>query len=101
MTELKDRLGHLGKDELILDVRTAEEFAEGHVQGSRNITHEDVADIAEELKKYKAVYIHCRSGKRAQVAVAELTKLGVNNLVCVSQGGMMEWIEKGYPVVHS
>lgn len=98
MSELKDRLDQLGKDELVLDVRTPEEFADGHVPGSRNVTHEEVNSIAEELKNFKRVYIHCRSGKRAQMAYAALNQQGLENLVCIADGGMMDWAEAGYPI---
>lgn len=98
MKELFERIDHLNQDEIVLDVRTPEEFADGHVPGSRNVDHENVASAAEELKKFKRVYIHCRSGKRAQIAFQTLTSLGLDNLVCIADGGMLDWAEAGYPI---
>jgi phage shock protein E len=98
MSELKKHVDHRQKTEVVLDVRSPEEFAEGHIPGSLNIPHEEVARKANELKKYDTVYIHCRSGGRAQIAAAELEKHGVKNLVCVVGSGMPDWIAAGYPV---
>jgi rhodanese-related sulfurtransferase len=99
MADLHSKLKQLQAKELVLDVRGPEEFAEGHVPGSRNIPHDQVAQYAEELKKFERVYIHCRSGKRAQMAVDALQKVGVNNLVCIADGGMLDWAAAGYEIV--
>ena len=88
----------LPDDEIILDVRTPDEFQEGHVPGAKNVPHTEVALHADELKKYKKVYIHCRSGGRAQNAWFVLTQQGLTNLVCVGGGGMPDWQAAGYPV---
>ena len=98
MKELHDKLSKLGADELILDVRGADEYRNGHVPGSRNIPHDSVAKHAAELKKYKTVYIHCQAGGRASMAFMVLQNFGLNNLVCVGRGGMGEWISAGLPV---
>jgi rhodanese-related sulfurtransferase len=98
MEEVKQELASLGPKDLLLDVRTPEEYAEGHIAGSRNIDHEEVAHYAAELKAYDRVIVYCRSGKRSQVAYHSLAQMGLKNLVCVSGGGMMTWIERGYPV---
>ena len=97
MSDLHEHLHALESDELILDVRTPEEYAEGHIPRSKNIPHEEVVNHIEELKNFKAIYIHCRSGKRAQFAAGELQKAGLNNLVCISSSGMMDWTAAGYP----
>lgn len=91
MQAIKDQLPVLASDELILDVRTAEEFEEGHVPGARNISHEDVGQFVSELKQYKKIFLHCRSGKRAQVATAVLEKAGINTIHCVADGGWLDW----------
>jgi rhodanese-related sulfurtransferase len=91
MQAIKEQLAVLAPDELILDVRTPEEFEEGHVPGARNIPHEDVEQYVNELKQYKKILLHCRSGKRAQVATAALEKAGLTNIHCVAQGGWLDW----------
>ena len=98
MDELRSRINKLGKDELILDVRSPSEFAEGHIKGARNSPHENVDDLADELEEYKTVYVHCKMGGRAKIAAQTLRDAGLENVVCVSDGGMQRWIEKGWPV---
>jgi rhodanese-related sulfurtransferase len=99
MQDLHGKLGSLGKDDLILDVRTPEEFEEGHISGARNIDHETVLDHVEELKRFKTVYVHCRSGGRAGRAVQALENAGLKNLVCIGNTGMLQWVAAGFPVV--
>ncbi|CAI2719693.1 rhodanese-like domain-containing protein [Nitrospina watsonii] len=94
--ELHERVSDMGPDDLILDVRTDEEFEEGHIKGARNQTHEEVAGIAEDLKKYKNVYVHCKMGGRAKQAAETLEEAGLSNIICVSQGGMQRWMDMGW-----
>lgn len=98
MDELYTKFKGLTKDDLILDVRTPEEFSEGHVPGSRNITHTDVTAHAKELAPYKNIYVYCRSGGRVQMACSELALSGLTNLSGVVSGGMPDWEASGYPV---
>ncbi len=87
----------LGANEVILDVRAPEEFVEGHVQGSLNIPHDVLATRLSELRNYEKIYIHCRSGKRAELAAQVLTSAGMQNLICVVGSGMPDWIAAGFP----
>ncbi len=96
--KLHDLIPEMGDEDLILDVRTPEEFSQGHIQGARNEDHESVGSIAEELKGYNKVYVHCKMGGRAQRATADLKMAGLTNIVCVSQGGMHRWREMGWEV---
>lgn len=98
MLELKDLLGKLASDEIILDVRTAEEYRDGHVPGSRNIPLDQLESKADTLKTYKTVYVHCQAGRRASMAQEILLRHGLTNLVCVTQSGMGHWVSAGYPV---
>ena len=98
MKALHGKLTALAADELILDVRTDEEFAEGHVPGARNIPYDDVARHADELRKFRAIYLSCRSGGRVEAACSELMACGLRNMVPVLDGGMPDWISDGFPV---
>lgn len=93
-----DKHKNLGPGEVILDVRRPEEFAEGHIAGAINISHELVLNHVEELKKYKLIYIHCKRGGRANAAFEALKSAGLNNMVCIYDAGMDAWLERGYPV---
>ena len=96
--ELYEITQDLGENHLILDVRTPEEFSGGRIKGAMNKTHEEVSAIAEDLKKYDKVYVHCKMGGRAQMASQALRETGLENIICVSQGGMERWREMGWPV---
>ena len=92
MKVLKEIYQSLGADEVILDVRTREEYLAGHVPGAINIPHTEVENYVSELSKYKTIYVHCKSGKRAKIAIEALAKRGLNNLVLVKDSGMADWI---------
>jgi rhodanese-related sulfurtransferase len=95
--ELHDKLKGMGDNDLILDVRSPEEFNSGHIQGARNEGHESVAEIADELKSYGTVYVHCKMGGRAKMASEALENSGLTNIVCVGNGGMERWGQMGWP----
>ena len=94
--ELHDKISGMGDNDLILDVRTPEEFSSGHIKGARNEGHETVTGIAEELKSYGTVYVHCKMGGRAKIASEALINSGLNNIVCVGNGGMERWTQMGW-----
>jgi rhodanese-related sulfurtransferase len=94
--KLHDLMTDMAAEDLILDVRTPAEFSEGHIKGAINQDHETVGSIADDLKNYKTVYVHCKMGGRAQLAAADLEAAGLTNIVCVSQGGMHRWMEMGW-----
>lgn len=77
----------------LLDVRTAEEFAEGHIGDAQNIDvlqTEDFMAKVENLDKSKPVYLYCRSGKRSQKAAQILTEKGFKSVTDL-EGGYMAW----------
>ena len=96
--ELHEKFKSLAKNELILDVRTGEEYAEGHVPGAKNISYETVLSHLDELKNYTTVYVYCHSGGRVQTACFQLMNAGLKNLVAVIDGGMPDWQDSGFPV---
>ena len=98
MTELKEKYQHLGAGEVILDVRTSEEFADAHVPGAKNISHEQVGAHAAELSQYSKIYIYCQAGRRCEMAAQTLESKGVHNLVRVANSGMGDWQAAGLPV---
>ena len=63
---------------LIIDVRTAEEFAAGHFPGAINIPHEDIIQgiEAHNVGKDQTVLLYCRSGNRSGQAEARLQSAG-------------------------
>jgi rhodanese-related sulfurtransferase len=67
----------------VIDVRTATEFAEGHVQGARNldIQNGDFEKALETLDKSAAYNVYCRSGNRSAAAVEMMRNAGFTNVV--------------------
>jgi phage shock protein E len=96
MSDLHSVMKTLTTDALILDVRTQAEFSEGHVPGAANIPVDQVMVHAEELKKFKNIYIYCRAGARAETACDILSSMGVKGLSCVDQGGFPNWQQAGF-----
>ena len=97
--ELYNRTQNLSSEDLVLDVRSVAEFNDGHIEGAQNTLHEEVAKEAEDLKKYKTVYVHCKMGGRAKIAAQALQGAGLDNIICVSDGGMQRWEDMGWPLV--
>lgn len=97
--ELIDRVAR-GEDLLILDVRSVEEFAAGHVPGALNIPHTEVADRLEEIANLGEVEIvlYCRSGRRAGMAADVLRDAGYERLLHLD-GDMLGWQARQLPVV--
>lgn len=67
----------------VLDVRTASEFAEGHVQGARNldIQNGDFEKALATLDKDATYNVYCRSGNRSAAAVEMMRNAGFTNVV--------------------
>ena len=80
-----------GKDHVIIDARTEEEFAEGHIKNAILIPEYEVAERAEkELPDKDAlILVYCRSGRRSKIASEELVKLGYTNVY--EFGGIIDW----------
>lgn len=87
------------RDWLIIDVRSAEEYAEGHVPGAINIAHSEIADKLDQIigHKDKPVVVYCRSGYRASKAAKVLTSNQFSKVKHLA-GDMSGWIEAGHPV---
>lgn len=81
---------------VFVDVRTPEEYKEGHIPGAVNIPVSEIKARMNEVPKDKQVYVYCRSGKRAAKASTILAKAGfsVENVPESMQG----WKAAGYPV---
>lgn len=75
----------------LIDVRTAEEYAEGHLEGSTNmdIKSADFDKKAATLKKDKTVAVYCKSGARSKVAAQKLAEKGYT--VIEMNGGITSW----------
>lgn len=80
------------EDLVLVDVRTQEEFAEGNIEGAKNINFYD-ADFKEQMQQYnkeKPIYIYCRSGARSAKAAKQLQEIGFKEIYDI-EGGYLNW----------
>lgn len=78
-------------DYIILDVRTASEYSEGHIQNAVLIPDYEIEARAQgELKdKNQLILVYCRSGRRSKIAAQTLADLGYTNVN--EFGGIIDW----------
>ena len=90
-TEQAKNIMDTEKDYVIIDARTEEEFAEGHIENAILIPEYEIAQRAEkELPdKEQLILVYCRSGRRSKIASEELVKLGYTNVK--EFGGIIDW----------
>jgi len=84
----------------LIDVRTPEEYSEGHIENSQNIDYFSTTfdqDILV-LDKTKPVILYCRSGKRSGESSKILKKAGFKTVYDM-EGGILNWKEKGLEVI--
>lgn len=84
---------------VILDVRTPQEFEQGHINSAINIDYlsETFKDKLGELDKKNIYVIHCRSGGRSTKALKLMDELGFEDVY--NMGGIVQWEHSGYPTV--
>jgi phage shock protein E len=68
-------------DAIVVDVRSAQEFNSGHIDGALNIPHTDIEAKASSLDKGKQIIVYCRSGGRASTAQRVLLDKGFANVL--------------------
>lgn len=90
MKEAKEIFAETG-NYMILDVRRADEFAEGHIPGAINLANEEIGNTQpEELPDLsQEIYVYCRSGRRSKEASSKLAALGYTNII--ECGGILDW----------
>ena len=76
---------------IILDVRTQEEYDQGHIPGAILIPDYEIKARAEEVltDKDQLILIYCRSGRRSKLAAEALVELGYTNIA--EFGGIIDW----------
>jgi rhodanese-related sulfurtransferase len=89
----------LSRAPLILDVRSEEEYAEGHIAGALNIPHDQLGDRLSEIGAAKTdeIVVLCRSGYRARIAEKLLIETGYSDVRDLD-GHMNTWQSGGYPI---
>ena len=84
----------------VIDVRTPEEFADGHIAGAVNISVQssDFSTRVAELDPAATYAVYCRSGNRSQPAVAAMADAGITTIFEL-KSGTKGWISEGQPLV--
>jgi thioredoxin len=82
----------------IIDVRTPQEFAGGHIKKAININWNEEGFLGKikDFEKSKPIYVYCLSGGRSGTAASEMRKMGFMNVYELN-GGMMSWRSFGLP----
>jgi rhodanese-related sulfurtransferase len=89
-------------DHVVLDVRTAEEFADGHLEDAINIDFyaADFAASIADLDRSDTYILYCRSGNRSGSTRQLMEELGFEHVHDVA-GGIVAWEQAGLPIVGS
>ncbi len=84
---------------VVLDIRTPEEYAEGHIEGATMIDYKaaDFESKVAELDRDQTYLVHCRSGGRSTSSLPVFEKLGFKHIIHLD-GGFSDWQSAGQPV---
>ena len=95
----QDAIRLMNQNALVLDLRTAEAFATGHLTGARNFAPDQILKAGETLKKYKEkpVVVYDESGSLGTSAARQLAAQGFTKAVNL-RGGLAAWRTENLPV---
>ncbi len=81
---------------LVIDVRTAAEYREGHVREAINIPHDEIAGRIAAFAPDRAarIVLYCRSGRRSGIAEQALRQMGYRQIE--NKGGLNDILQSGY-----
>ncbi len=87
------------KNVSVVDIRTPQEFASGHIEGATNIDwyQRSFRDLIQDIPKDKPIAIYCRSGNRTSKAANLLQSLGFSEVVNLNYG-IVEWSRYHFPL---
>lgn len=95
-TEFKEK----SANQTIIDIRTPQEFSQGHIEGAVNINYYD-NNFMDQIAKYDKnlpIFIYCRSGNRTSPASRKMADFGftqINDL----EGGILYWLKNNHETV--
>jgi rhodanese-related sulfurtransferase len=97
---LAERVASADSQLLVLDVRSAAEFDEGHIPGAINIPFDAIDDRIAELgpSGQRDVVVYCRSGRRSAIALTTLKEAGFSRLFHL-EGDYLRWSEEARTIV--
>ncbi|MCF2863351.1 rhodanese-like domain-containing protein [Pseudoalteromonas sp. Cnat2-41] len=83
----------------LLDVRSKQEYQQGHIKGAVNIPHSEIVENGATLNKDTAIVVYCRSGRRAGIALEALKKQGFTQLYHL-EGDFLKWQQAELPLIN-
>ncbi len=97
---LSERVESGDTELLVLDVRSAGEFDEGHIPGAVNIPYDAISERIAELGPVgeRDVVVYCRSGRRSAIALAALKEAGFSRLFHL-EGDYLRWSEESRSLI--
>lgn len=89
--EAKEMIDRGGEEVVVVDVRTLEEFAAGHIENALLIPDYEVEEKAAVMlpDKEATILVYCRSGRRSEIASRKLISMGYINVY--DFGGIIDW----------
>lgn len=91
--QYQDDFAAAAKPHILVDVRTPEEFASGHIAGSVNIPLQSLEQRMNEIPQDQPVVLYCRSGNRSNTAAQMLARAGYSDIYDL--GGVIAWQAQG------
>ena len=78
---LKNLIDENEKDYMLIDVRTEEEYNEGHIPTAIHIPHTEIGKHIDEISKYKLIIVYCKVGVRASIAASKLREMSYKKVI--------------------
>lgn len=94
--EYQNQFVEVDQAHLLIDVRTPQEFADGHIPGAINIPVESLAGRLNEVTDAQPVVVYCRSGNRSAQAAQILAQAGYSTVYDL--GGISAWTAQGFAI---
>ena len=96
-----EKLNDAPNDIQLIDIRTPQEFAQGHIKNAVNINFysPDFMEKMNKLDKNKDLYLYCRSGNRTGTASKKLSSSGFKKIYDL-KGGINNWYTKQLKIIH-
>lgn len=96
--EPTDAVQLINADAAVIDVRSAEQFARGHIVSARNIPLDELSANMDKIKNHKSIIAVCDAGVTSNRAVDTLRKAGMDNVYGL-RGGINAWTQANLPLV--
>lgn len=96
--EPQDAVRLINADATVIDVRSAEAFARGHIVNAKNIPVDELSANLEKFRKHKSIITVCDAGVTSNQAVNTLRKSGLDNVYNL-RGGINGWTQANLPLV--